>query len=543
MLQMPWKQLDGQRVMKVNVRVGIGVVVGGSAEVVSGCDSDSDAVSPERDLENDSERRSEIDSDSVRVSLAVSESVSVRVTVADAVCDAVSVSVRLRLAVFFDLDSVMRCDSVRVFLDWLSLSEAESVSEADSVRDVDRVSLAVSDSDFELVAVSMAVSDSVAVRESERVSVRLSDTLRESCRVDESVSENELEADSEREDVLVTESEEPSVTVREKLCVFDGVSLAVCAGVFFDLESVMRREKDSVPFDHEAVADLSSVRVSLHDLLDELVRWIEPEKVGVSRVCDADSPAVGVCESVGSVLVTVSSHVRLPDAVRCGVLVSVGGGVRVLVRVLVGEAVIVGLRVGVLDSVSGREYEVSVSWCVRVFVRDSPAVAVYVVEPGLVELRVSLTESLAVVVSDPCAVSVLERVRWAVRESDDVRFVLVTDLGVFVYVAVSSSVQDAEALRFTVPELVLDLRDDETVGEVEMVLVRCTVNVKVRERRADSLFDLVSFFVAVGGGAALTDAHAIATAMTKTAATMLCHLGRQEPHGGAAARRLVARHV
>jgi hypothetical protein len=35
--------LDGQRVMKVKVFVGTGVVVGGSAEVVSWCEKDSES--------------------------------------------------------------------------------------------------------------------------------------------------------------------------------------------------------------------------------------------------------------------------------------------------------------------------------------------------------------------------------------------------------------------------------------------------------------------------------------------------------------------
>ena len=43
MLQTPWKQLDGQRVMKVKVFVGTGVVVGGSADVVSWCEKDSES--------------------------------------------------------------------------------------------------------------------------------------------------------------------------------------------------------------------------------------------------------------------------------------------------------------------------------------------------------------------------------------------------------------------------------------------------------------------------------------------------------------------
>ncbi len=39
----PWKQLDGQRVMKVKVFVGTGVVVGGSADVASWCEKDSES--------------------------------------------------------------------------------------------------------------------------------------------------------------------------------------------------------------------------------------------------------------------------------------------------------------------------------------------------------------------------------------------------------------------------------------------------------------------------------------------------------------------
>ena len=44
LLHVPWKQFDGHRVMKVKDGVGTGVVVGGSADVVSTCELDSDSL-------------------------------------------------------------------------------------------------------------------------------------------------------------------------------------------------------------------------------------------------------------------------------------------------------------------------------------------------------------------------------------------------------------------------------------------------------------------------------------------------------------------
>ena len=76
MLQMPWKQLDGQRVMNVKVGVGIGVVVGGRADVVSGCDSDHESENCDMDSVKEMESSSVgdgwlIESVKVRESVAI----------------------------------------------------------------------------------------------------------------------------------------------------------------------------------------------------------------------------------------------------------------------------------------------------------------------------------------------------------------------------------------------------------------------------------------------------------------------------------------